>query len=275
MLKSIAAAVVLNLFLTGALSASAWTSEKGHGQAILTTSWFETNRGYDMSGKLQRFGFNGRFRKFDVNPYVEFGVSNRTTVLVNAFVPSLRYSNDYGEARSAGLGDVETGVRHRLTSRSARTVVSVQGLIAFPTYSVDRTPPPGNHQIDYEPRVLVGRGYQLETANLFWGAETAMRFRTGAPADQWRMDGTVGAGVHRRLMLMGQVFGIMGLRNGAKFGPGTNPNVQSDFDMFKVQTSAVFRVSSNLRLQTAYFQTIAGRNTGFSRGVVLSFWHNF
>lgn len=268
-------AFVLQLFTLAPAHGAAWTSEKGHGEFILTSSWFQTTTGYDMQGNRQPFGYNGRFRKFDLNPYLELGVGKRTSVIVNAFVPRLEFANDYGRSASFGAGDIETGVRRRLNSSSSRTAISVQGLVSFPAYSANRTPPPGNHQIDFEPRLLVGRGYQLEQQSIFWNVETAFRLRTGAPADQVRLDGTVGANLHRRLMVMGQTFGIVGLRNGEPFRAGTNPNVQPDFDLGKLQVSAVVRVNRSLRVQTAVFQTFLGRNTGYSRGALVSFWYAF
>ncbi len=224
--------VILHLLGREAFAA-AWTNGKGHGQIILTTSWFRTTQGYDRNGNLHRFGYGGSFRKFNINPYIEYGVTNRTTLVLNTTAPFLRYQDQFNAFSSSGLGDMEVGVRQRLTSSSSRTVVAVQGTTSFPTYSENRNPTPGNRQVDVEPRLLVGRGYQYESRSLFWNAETAFRLRTGAPADQVRLDGTIGANVNRRLMLMGQSFGIKGLRNGTRLYVGTNPNAQSDFDLYK------------------------------------------
>jgi hypothetical protein len=110
---------------------------------------------------------------------------------------------------------------------------------------------------------------------VFWDAEAALRLRTGAPADQVRLDGTLGANLNRRVMVMGQVFGIVGLRNGTPFRVGTNPNLQSDFDLGKVQASTVFRLVGATRVQTAVFQTFTGRNTGYARGALISLWFGF
>ena len=266
---------IFTIFAAFSAFGAAWTSEKGHGQVILTSSWFQTGKGWDQSGRMQPFGYNGKFRKIDFNPYIELGVAKGTSLLINAFVPNLRYSNEYGSSSSFGTGDMEVGMRRRLTPASSKTVVSVQGLVSFPTYDMSRTPPPGNHQIDIEPRILVGRGYQLEGASVFWDAEAAMRLRRGAPADQVRLDGTLGANLNSRVMVMGQVFGIVGLRNGEPFRVGTNPNLQSDFDLGKVQASTVFRLVGRTRLQTAVFQTFTGRNTGYARGALISLWFGF
>ncbi len=42
----------LALTLQSLASAAAWTSAKGHGQVILTSSWFQTSKGYDQNGGM-------------------------------------------------------------------------------------------------------------------------------------------------------------------------------------------------------------------------------
>lgn len=255
--------------------AAAWTSPKGHGQVILTTSYFTTSRSFNGSGKLIPFDYNGQFRKIEFNPYIEYGVTNRTSLLFNAFIPLLRFKNNFGSFESAGTGDFEVGFRHRLTPLSSRNVVSVQTLFLFPTYSANRNPIPGNHQYDIEPRLLVGRSYSLEKRSVFWDVEAGWRYRTGAPADQVRMDGSLGVDLFPRVALLGQVFAIKGLQNGSPISATTNPNVQSDFDLYKAQASAIFRVSRSVRFQVAYFRAVAGRGTGAGQGVLFSMWKNF
>ncbi len=255
--------------------AAAWTSPKGHGQILFSTSYFQATRSFDTSGTLQRFGYGGQFRKIELNPYFEVGVTNRTSLLVNAFVPMLRFRNQFGSFKSAGSGDVEVGVRQRLTPVSKRTAFSVQTMFLFPTYSENRNPAPGNHQWDVEPRLQLGRSHPLEKRSLFWDVEAAFRYRSGAPADQLRFDATVGSDLASRFMLMGQGFAIKGLRNGTPIQLLNNPNLQSDFDLYKAQVSTVFRISRAVRVQTGYFRAFAGRNTGAGQGFVVSLWTNF
>jgi len=254
---------------------AAWTSAKGHGQILFNTSYFETTRSFDTGGRQQPFGYGGKFQKVEFNPYVEVGVTNRTSLLLNAFIPALRFQNQYGGFESSGTGDVEVGIRQRLTPVRMRTALSFQTMFLFPTYSQDRNPAPGNHVWDVEPRVQVGRSHSLEKRTVFWDVEAAWRYRSGAPADQMRFDATLGGDVAPRLMLMAQAFGIKGLRNGTPLQFINNPNLQSDFDLYKAQISTVIRLTSRLRLQTGYFRAVKGRNTGAGQGVVISLWAAF
>ena len=257
------------------LRADAWTQEQGHGQVILTTSYFDTSEAFDASGKAQHFDFAGAFRQVLVNPYLEYGLTSRTTLVVNAFVPFLTFSNQYGAQSSAGLGDVETGIRRRLNSLESPMPISVQLTVMFPTYPADRNPPPGNHQVDVESRFMLGRGIDLGGHHAFWSTGAAFRFRTGAPADQFRSDATFGVDLTRRFMVMAQYFGITGMRNGQPFELGDNPNAQSDYDLYKGQLSLVTRVRGKSRIQIGWNDTLIGRNTGRGQTYLISFWQDF
>jgi len=256
------------------LHGAAWTQEEGHGQIIVNFSYLDTSRWFDPSGKLQTFGSRGSFRQFDINPYLECGLTPRTTLTLSTFAPFMKFANDYGASSSGGLGDTEIGVRRRLTAESG-TVVSVQFSVQFPLYPADRTPPPGNHQADLESRLIVGRGGSLAGRHVFAGAGAAYRYRNGAPADQFRSDATAGMDFSRRFTGMVQFFGITGIRNGAPFPTGGNPNVQSDFDLYKAQFSFVTRLQARTRFQIGWVDAFKGRNTGAGGALVAAIWRDF
>ncbi len=67
----------------------------------------------------------------------------------------------------------------------------------------------------------------------------------------------------------------MPLQNGSPLSPGTNPNAQSDFDLYKTQTSMVIRLNSRTRFQLGWADTVAGRNTGRGSTLLISLWRNF
>jgi len=254
--------------------AGAWTQDAGHGQIIFTSSFLETSNEFDGSGTSRPFGYNGQFRQLAFNPYLEYGLSRRYTLVVNLNAPLLKYSNEYDVTSSAGLGDIEVGIRRRLNSPESAWAVSGQITTLFPAYSAARTPAPGNHQEDVEARLLVGRGTTWAQHHVFWDAEAAYRYRSGAPADQFRADLTSGINLTTRFMAMGQVFAIKGLRNGSPFS-ATNPNAQSDFDLYKAQFSLVTTLGVGTRIQLGWNDAFVGRNTGGGHTAVLGIWKSF
>jgi protein XagA len=256
------------------MRAGAWNQPTGHGQLIVTSSFFQTETAFDSTGATQPFGYRGQFRQTLLNPYLELGLSKNYTLVANVCAPLLRYSNLYGMNTSAGLGDIEVAIRRRLNSNESRWAFSGQVLTMFPAYSATRNPAPGNHQEDVEGRLLLGRGSQWARRNVFWDAEAAYRFRSGAPADEFRTDLTGGLNFTSRVMAMSQGFVIKSLRNGAPFTT-TNPNAQSDFDLYKTQVSLVISTGRGTRLQLGWNDAFSGRNTGRGQSAILALWKSF
>ncbi len=257
------------------LRAEAWTQEAGHGQFILTASFFDIGTCFNQASKIQPLDYSGRFRKVELNPYLEYGLTSRVTVILNVRIPFLEYSNELNVQRSAGFGDIEIGLRRRFNSMESPTVFSGQLSVLFPAYSADVNPPPGNHQVDVEARFIVGRGVTIAQRHAFWEFAVAYRYRSEQPADQFRSDATFGIDLTPRLMLLAQYFGITGLQNGEPFLVGDNPNLQSDFDLYKGQLSLVLRMPHKTRFQVGWLDAFAGRNTGHGQELLVAIWKDF
>lgn len=277
-LRAFAAVVVTAiacLFLSTMLHAGAWTEPAGHGQIILTNSLFRTGTNFDDAGDPEPFAYAGRFHQLVFNPYVEYGVTARNSLIVNANVPRLNFSNQYSSATSAGLGDVELSLKRRLNSVESPWVFSTQFTVLVPAYSTNRNPAPGNHNVDLEGRFLQGRGFTLARRHAFYDLEVGYRYRHGPPADQVRADATLGFDAAHWLTLMGQFFTIKGMRNGEPISANSNPNAQSDFDLYKYQPSLVFNLGRGTRLQFGMNSAFSGRNTGMGHAALLALWKTF
>jgi hypothetical protein len=122
---------------------------------------------------------------------------------------------------------------------------------------------------------MVGSSKELSHHHLFWDAEAAYRYRNGAPADQFRSDGTLGLEFTHHLMALAQVFAIKGLQDGQPVTANSNPNTQSDFDLYKAQPSLVIMLGHGTSLQGAWNDAFAGRNTGNGSSVILALWKKF
>ena len=269
------AALIAFVLLPNSLHAGAWTQAKGHGQVIFTSSLFRTGTAFNEAGAPIPFSDAGRFRQLTFNPYLEYGLTSRNTLIVNAYAPLLNFSNRFASQSSAGLGDLEVGLERRLNSPESRWACSVQLTVLFPAYSEEHSPAPGNHNVDLESRILVGRGLALARRHVFYDLELAYRYRNGAPADQVRADASTGIDATRWLTLMGQFFAIKGLRNGEPLTVRSNPNAQSDFDLYKYQPSLVFKLGRGTRVQFGWNSNFSGRNTGTGHTALLAVWKSF
>jgi hypothetical protein len=241
----------------------------------MTASMFQAWDQYGSNGKPSPFANAGRFQQIDFGDYIELGVSPRWTLVLNLPVVSVQYDDRFNSAASGGFGDFEIAARRRLNRLSSRWALSGQFTVKVPLYKGSLEPAPGNHQDDFEGRLLLGRGSDWGERHWFWDAEAAYRYRAVAPADQLRGDFTAGVDVARRCMLLGQFYSIKGLRNGQPLTANANPNAQSDFDLYKAQASLVLRVRRNTRIQLGWGHTLAGRNTGKGGGFILGMWQSF
>jgi hypothetical protein len=253
--------------------AGAWTQDAGHGQIIVSASYFETSHVFSSNGQIEPFGYGGRFQQIQINPYLEYGLTSRNTLVVNFWAQHLHYADQYHDLNSIGMGDVEVALKRRLNSPDSPLVVSGQVLMLFPAYSATTTPAPGNHQEDFEGRALVGR--RIPWRNAYWDAEAAYRFRNGAPADEFRAEGAVGFNAFARTQFIGQFYAIKSMQNGEPLTLNGNPNAQSDFDLYKSEISLVFRVHPRTRIQAGWVDAFSGRNTGHGSAAVVALWRSF
>jgi protein XagA len=253
--------------------AGTWTQDAQHGQIIVSASYFETSHVFSSDGQIQPFGYRGRFQQIQLNPYFEYGLTSGTTLVVNSWAQHLHYADQYHDYNSIGMGDVEVALRRRLNSLASPWAVSGQVLILFPAYSATTTPAPGNHQEDFEGRALVGRN--LSWRNAYWDAEAAYRYRTGAPADQFRAEAAAGFNAFARAQFIGQFYVIKSMQNGTPLTPNGNPNAQSDFDLYKSEISLVYRIHPRTKLQAGWIDAFSGRNTGHGNAALIALWRSF
>jgi hypothetical protein len=253
--------------------AGAWTQDAQQGQIIINTSYFETSRAFSSTGRVQPFGYHGKFQQFQINPYFEYGLTSRNTLVVNFWAQHLHYADQFHNLNSIGAGDVEVALRHRFNSLSSPWVVSGQVLVLFPAYSASTTPAPGNHQEDLEGRALFGRGNPWRKS--YGDVEVAYRYRNGAPADQFRAEAAAGLNVLSRTQLIGQFYAIKSLQNGTPLTPNDNPNAQSDYDLYKSELSLVFQIHPRTLLQAGWVDAFSGRNTGRGNEALIALWKSF
>lgn len=255
-------------------AAGPWTPERGHGQVIVTFGAYSTRETFTESGDRSRFGDDGRFRKAEINPYLELGVTDRLTFITNTFIVSSEYANAFGAQDNSGLGDSTIGLRYRLTDTSGPVLAAVQGLVKLPTAGRGQ-PQLGNRQTDVDGRLVIGGSLGRSSRPPFWTVEGGFRYRAEGPADELRFEGTLGAYVHSHVMLLGQVMATKGLKNNDQVLAGLDPTLSPNYDLTRVQGSVVVSLAARSRLQAGAFSHAAGRSTGAGGGFLVAFWQTF
>jgi hypothetical protein len=260
---------------TSPAHAGAWTYAAGTGQVIFNNTYYRATHEFTKSGDRRSFSDDGEFTKFEFNPWIEYGLRDDLTMVLNLFVRRVAFSNDFTDDTNFGIADPEIGLRYRLSPPDAKTVWAVQGLVKLPLSEPDATPPLGNEQTDVEARLLVGRSFSIGPRWGYWDVEVGYRFRDEEPADEIKLEATLGVSPIERWLLIGQFFGTVGLRNGTSIRIENNPTIDPNYDLYKVQLSIVYELTRSVRLQLGYLRDLAGRNTGAGEAALLAVWFRF
>lgn len=248
---------------------AAWTLPQGTGQAIFSTTYYRVEDRFDEDG--DRAG-QPRFSKLEIAGYVQYGITNDVTAGINPRLHYLEADSGNGEDTSTGLAATDFFIRARLW-HDPSSVVSLQGLVKAPNTDNTAEPALGFGQTDVELRLLLGHSGGLGKASYFTNIEAGFRKRFEAPADEARVDATLGLRPAGRWLLMLQSFNTVGLGNasGAKI-------VQTsglDADRYQLQASVVRELTAALSLQIGVLRDVAGRNSGAGTAGVMGLWVRF
>lgn len=268
--------------LAGALPAAAnspWTQSAGHGQLITKLGAFQATRAFDRNGDTTALaGAGSRFRRLDLNPYLEYGVTDRLTGVANLFLSQLESRQGGTTTRSTDLGDQELGLRYRLSrAADANPIFAVQGLAKLPLYGNGPGLRPGAGQYDLEGRLLAGYSLPLGTASAYLVAAPGYRWRSNVPANEWRLDLVAGLKPSLQWLITAELQGIRSVGAiGSSVGaaPG-NPGEGQNFARWRTQLAATYFVRPDVGVMLGAYQDIAGRNVAKGTGVMAGLWLRF
>lgn len=267
------------VFFWGATSvsyAAAWVQPKGHGIVIIQHDRWNSSDGFDNGHHQFRFPHNGHSKVNQENVYVEYGLTNRLTLIGNLWLNQIGYRNDYSKTNNFGFGDQEFGVRYKtkpLGFLPSPWVGATQLLIGIPTYSVHVDQPLGTGGVSVELRHAIGRPYQLLGHWSFVDISGGLRFRTGRAAHELRFDVTHGTELWYGFSVMEEFIHIQTLNNGVDINYG-NSISSTNYDLTKFRGSLLKRLGP-VTLQAGYAVDLAGRNTGAGGGPFFGIWIPF
>lgn len=164
--------------------------------------------------------------------------------------------------------------RFRLREGAAGDPVSVQIGAIYAGGGFDEGVPLQRESdgLDIDLRGLYGRGFATGWGDAFLDAQAAFRVRTGDPADELRLDLTLGLRPEAewlgdRWLLMAQSFGVLGLRNEAEGGDG--------YDSLKLAPSIGYRIGPGLMVGLGAERDVAGRGVEPGLRVKAFMWKEF
>lgn len=247
--------------------AAAWTQDAGDWQLINNIFYYGTDSYRDASGQKSKQPF---YNKIEYNPYLEYGLSDDVTLGLSPSFQYVRQDIPAVDADNIGLADTEFFVRKRIFW-DGQNVLSIQPLVKIPgPYDNDDTPSLGQGQTDAELKLLYGHAF--DDAH-YLNLEAGYRYRFAAPGDELRFNAAYGYRPASDWLLLFEGQGIFAVE-----GAGGNTafiSNSADYDLVKLQMSAVYFLTEQTGLQIGAFNHVYARNTGEGGGVIVSLWHKF
>ncbi|MFO1242548.1 MAG: hypothetical protein U1E36_05025 [Rickettsiales bacterium] len=263
-------ALLLALFPTLAW-AGAWTLPKGSQELYLTGSYYKTDEYFNQSGNETDIP---DFSKWELNPYYQYGFMDGLTLGVSAFLQQISQDKSFsgGEDSNWGLGNTEVFARWR-AYRNNNWVVSLQPLLALPTYYAEDDPRAGRDDFDTELKGLVGYNFEAMGRHHFIDGGFGYRYRLGDEGNQWKANVTLGITLDERWTILPEIDITRATdedSNNAVSVAGTN-----DYDLTKLQLSGAYKWDDHYTFQLGAFNHVDGKNTGSGGGVLFSVWMRY
>lgn len=257
-----AARVVCLVLLTVANGyAGAWTMKQGGSYHRLAGNYYYADENFNEDGKSESMPGNGEYRDINVNYYAEYGVLDELTAVLSLYYKDLRREDDDYLYKTTGMGDVDLGLRYRLYN-GHMGVFSFQGLVKIPAfYDTDDPLPLGNGQYDIECRMLFGRSLWPWIPG-YMNFESAYRFRTEEPGDEFRYLVEVGSNIGEHFYARIKWDAIIGMDN-ADAGRDAygNPTSNIEYDLSKLDMTVGWQMTRKIGLELGYTPAILGKTT--------------
>ncbi len=141
------------------LIASAQGQPKGGFFLSLQPYYYSTDKYFDEHGDLHDRG--GTFEKYEINPYMEYGLTDKDMLTINIFYDWLTDDVSGSDRKTRGFTDQEIGLQHQLTT-GENGVLAVHGMFIVPAgYSIEDDPRLGYYRFGAEASLLYGQDFQL------------------------------------------------------------------------------------------------------------------
>ncbi len=246
--------------------AGAWLQDKGHGLIISSISLNQAEQAYDSTGKL---GAVVDFQKQDSAFYLEYGLSDKITLVGSSSLQDVSYIATKGPQHYQGFATSKLGLRYGIKTKSNWHLALQPSLIIPAGGEAIPDGDMGLGGFGGELRGLAGRAFSLGKTPGFFNVESAYDLRSDGAPRQVSTDITLGIRPVPKIELMGQGF----YRH-------TNASMMQDDtvlanESFKLQGSASYSFTAKTSVQLGYFQAVSGKNIVREQGGTLALWTKF
>ena len=263
------------VFFPGAfpVQAGAWGQQEGKFFLSMQAYFYSTDKYYDHEGN--RHGRGGTFNKFEINPYMEYGITDRDTLVANLFLDVLTDDASGSERTTWGPADMELGLQHKFY-QGRHGVMGIQALLIVPTgYDIDDDPRLGYGRFGGEVSLLYGKSFSFMERWGFVDLHLGIRDYFGYPSTQLRPALVAGYDVTQRWQVLAWMEMHYGLDNGTEKPVGPNILIQPNYRLLKLSLGARYRINTCLSVVAAGYQHAWGEDTGCGGGAYASLWYSY
>ncbi|SDT87706.1 hypothetical protein SAMN04487931_102312 [Desulfobacula phenolica] len=270
-LKTMSWILIMVVLSTGSVFAGAWTAKKGAIYNKLTFNIYDAEKAFNDSGDKNEFPANGDFSDTNIAYYVEYGITDKITVLGSVSYKWLKSEDDTIINKTTGFSDLDMGLKYCLVSGDFG-VVSAQALVKIPElYDDDEAVALGNSQYDTEFRLLYGKSLYPFLPG-YVNIEAGYRLRAEEPADEFRYLLELGIDMTKKIYGRVKLDGILGINNDDPIlDYNANPTATLNYDLGKLDLALGFKLSGPWSLEFGYRTDIYGKNTAAGDNVSFSF----
>src|SRR6266704_4791221 len=107
-------ALTILLAFAGVCHAGAWTLGKGKLYDRLALNWYYADDQFDKSGHRVDFPANGTFSDINANNYLEYGLTDRLTLINSLYFKYIEKEDDATRTTTYGVGDIDLAAKVKL-----------------------------------------------------------------------------------------------------------------------------------------------------------------
>ncbi len=255
--------------------AGAWTAKKGEMYNKFALNYYYADENYNANGDRGKFPLNGKFRDYNFQYYMEYGITDDLTIISSMYYKYLKKEDDSILIKTWGISDVDLGLKSKLLDTKFG-VLSAQGLIKIPAlYDKNDPVPLGNGQYDFEFKFLYGVSFMPRFPGYF-NTELGYRYRTQDPSDEWRYLVEFGMDLSKKVYARVKLDGIKSANNGKNaFTIEGNPTLTNNFDLGKLDMALGYKMYRKWSVELSYTPEIYGKNTSAGKTYSLAVIYMF
>jgi len=245
-------------------SASPWAKENNKLLFISSVDYFRASLepANTPSGLVE-----SDFKRLDSNTYMEYGLTNDVTIGGKVVFGTSWLTRGTDIETATGFSEIEVFGQYQLF-RSNQDAGGVRITLVRPSnFSSGARTELQSDGMDVDLSMLYGRNLHTRRTKVFTAIDAGFRKRLGNAADQVRIQTTLGFEPSERFLLLIDAFATISMRNEDVGG--------ADFDIVKIQPSALWRISNRWGLQAGVTEEIAGRNIALGRTFFVGLWSSF